>query len=215
MWRLFDKCEKLNRCKEFLLFKVKSLQTSPQWDSGKLWFREMLSLAKSMILLPRSPTVIKWVNDWIKLLMVGWARWPLRSCQVSISENQKFYQSSKSVALCWIWPPRKQKSQQNVSFLSLFSFLCSFPSLSTLLPGSHHSQGYPLVCCAPEERDLINAFRLREGKVTFDYWLQHWWLCDLGVCHLTCLDPGSSSVRWEHLLLEIILGINQRGTWSA
>lgn len=112
---------KSERCKEFLLFKIKSLQTSPWWDSGKLWFREMLSLAKSMTLLPRSPTVIKWVNDWIKLLMVGWARWPLRSCQVSISENQEFYQSSKNVALCWIWPQTK-----NWKVSKMFPFCLSF-----------------------------------------------------------------------------------------
>ena len=154
MWSLFDNCEKLNSCKEFLLFKVKSLQTSPQWDSGKMWFKEMLSLAKSMTLLPRSPTVIKWVNDWIKLLMVGWARWPLRSCQVSISENQEFYQSSTHGALCWIWPPRKLRSQQNVSlfvsiFISLFFPLTFKPlarqsSLSRLSVGllGHRGKGF-------------------------------------------------------------------------
>lgn len=116
----------------------------------------MFSLAKSMTLLPRSPTVIKWVNDWIKLLMVGWARWPLRSCQVSISENREFYQSGKNAALCWIWLQRKLESQQNVSFLSLISSLCASPSISSLLPGSHHSQGSPylgVVCHRGKEFD--------------------------------------------------------------
>lgn len=138
----FDNCEKISRCKELLLFKVKSLQTSPQWDSGKMWFKNSLSLAKPMTLLPRSPT-IKWVNDWIKLLMVGWARWPLRSCQVSISENQEFYQSNTHGALCWIWPQRKaEKSTKNVSlFVSIFISVLS-PHFPSLLPGSHHSQGY-------------------------------------------------------------------------
>lgn len=135
----------------------------------------MFSLAKSMTLLPRSPTVIKWVNDWIKLLMVGWARWPRRSCQVSISENQEFYQSSKNVALWWIWPQRKLESQQNVSFLCLISFSVLFPSTSTLLPGSHHSQGYPYL-----------GFVCHKGK-EFDKWIQtmgekgHFWLLALAL----------------------------------
>jgi len=105
-----------------------------------------------MTLPPRSPTVIKWVNDWRKLLMAGWAPWPLRSCQVGISENQKFYQSSKNVtALCWIPPPRKPWSQQNVSFLAPISFLRSCFLLSTLVPGIHPSRGWPWVVCTPRE----------------------------------------------------------------
>lgn len=112
----------------------------------------MYTLAKSMTLLPRSPAVIKWVNDWRKLLMVGWDTWPLRSCQVSVSENQKFYQSSKNVtALCWIPPPSKLSNQQDVSFLSLLSFLCSCCLLSTLLPGIYHSWGCPWVLCTQRE----------------------------------------------------------------
>lgn len=125
MWRHFDKREKLKTGKEFILFKVKLLYPSPRWDSGKLQFREMFSLAKSMILLLRSPAVIKWANDWIKLLMLGWTGWPLRPCQVSISENQEFYQSSKNVALCWIWPQRKLKSAK-CSFRLSFHFSAIF-----------------------------------------------------------------------------------------
>lgn len=114
------------------LFKATSLQTSPWWDSGKLWFREKLSLAKSMILLPRSPTVIKWVNDWIKLLMVGWVRWPLRSCQVSISENQEFYQSNKNAALHWA------DLRENWKVSKMFPFCLSF-HFSVLSPHFQHS----------------------------------------------------------------------------
>lgn len=112
----------------------------------------MHTLANSMTLPPRSPTVIKWVNDWRKLLMVGWALWPLRSCQVSISENQKFYQSSKNVrALGWISPPGKGWSQQDVPFLLPTSCLCSRFILSALPPGTHHSWGWPWVVSTQRE----------------------------------------------------------------
>lgn len=140
----------------------------------------MHTLAKSMTLLPRSPTVIKRVNDWRKPLMAGWTTWPLRSCQVSISENQKLYQSSKNVtALSWILPPSKLSSQQDVSFLSLFSFLCSRCSLSTLMPGIHHSRGCPWVLCTPHRGKEFEKWIRTEGrKGHVDDWLQHWWLCD-------------------------------------
>lgn len=161
----FDNCEKISRCKERNSYYLKSnLSRQAQWDSGKMWFKEVSHLP-SQWHIPRSPTVIKWVNDWIKLLMVGWARWPLRSCQVSISRI-RFCKSNTHGAL-WIWPPRKLRSQQNVSFLSLFSTSSFLPSLSSLLPGSHHSQGY-LWVSMPQRKSLINEFRRRQGKVTFD-----------------------------------------------
>lgn len=44
--------------------------------------------------------------------------------------------------------------------------------------------------CVPQrERSMIDEFRPRERKVTFDYWLQHGGLYDVGVCRLTSLDP--------------------------
>lgn len=130
----------------------------------------MHAFAKSMTLLPRSPTVIKRVNDWRKRLMVGWTTWPLRSCQVSISENQKLYQSSKNVtALSWILPPSKLSSQQNVSLLSLLSFLCSHCSLSTLVPGIHHSQGCPWVLCT--QREGIWEMNSDGGEERSFWWL--------------------------------------------
>lgn len=130
----------------------------------------MHTLANSMTLPPRSPPVIKWVNDWRKLLMVGWALWPLRSCQVSISENQKFYQSSKNVtALGWIPPPRKRWSQQNVSFLSPISCLCFWFVLSALTPGIHHSWGWPWVVSTQKEG--IWEMNSDKGKERSFWWL--------------------------------------------
>lgn len=151
----------------------------------------MYALAKSMTLLPRSPAVIKWVNDWRKLLMVGWATWPLRSCQVSISENQKFYQSSKNVtALCWILPPRKLLNQQDVSFLSLLSFLCSCCLLSTPVPGIYQSLlRLSLGFVHTEGRNLRNGFRRRGGKVILTIGFSTDGSVIQRGCRLTSLEP--------------------------
>lgn len=139
----------------------------------------MHALAKSMTLLPRSPTVIKRVNDWRKPLMAGWTMWPLRSCQVSISENQKLYQSSKNVtALSCILPPSKLSSQQDVSFLSLsfrFSVLAAHfqPSCQAFI-----TLEAVLGFCAHRGKEFEKWIGMEGRKGHVDDWLQHWWLCD-------------------------------------
>lgn len=130
-------------------------------------------------------------------------------------ESEILSKQEECSSLCWILSPSKLPSQQDVSFLSLPSLLCSCFFLSSLAPGIHHSWGCPWVLCT--QRGGIWEMNSVEGEErSFGLWLQRWWLCDPERVVIQPLWASNcSSLRRENRLLGRTAGCDQYDRRSA